>query len=473
MPRCPVPETKPVVAGATMSVRTTSTDPSGWPRTRIVSFPPRRTAARSIPNAARPSESVERVSVATPMSGPSGRNETASPGTAFPKESRTVTSSEMGPRAPARTSTWPGCTAATTGPAGPTTTSSGGVPGIDAPEPVTISNVYVAGTRPTGKRNTAVPLASVTAWASCGGPPGTPERSRGRRAKRRRASRSGAGRAFEPPLDAVDIGIKRPVPGRAGGIERRPAFLPHAVVGRPALFDQDEPAPQLGALHLAAGEQLRTQVERGDRQGERVCDPVQPLERGRRRSRERARRWREGRGTRGRVYGRVESDQHGDGQDGHRSVRGPPCEAPDPRGGRPAPTALIGTMELIGQKDPRLQRRRRASERRGGTGRRRDRGNGKGGRRHERRLFGAVVVPAQPRGLAPVGSERGRIDQLIERQALLRPAATAGATQYRAHSRVARPHHHSQLPRLHEKRPRRVRLCRRQGGLPAGPSGPT
>src|SRR2546430_12451663 len=47
-------------------------------------------------------------------------------------------------------------------------------------------------------------------------------------------------RAFEPPLDAVDIGIKRSVPGRAGGIERRPAFLPHAVVGRPALFDQDE-----------------------------------------------------------------------------------------------------------------------------------------------------------------------------------------------------------------------------------------
>src|SRR2546427_5265718 len=75
MPRCPVPETKPVVAGATMSVRTTSTDPRGWPRTRIVSFPPRRTAARSMPNAARPSESVERVSVATPMSGPSGRNE--------------------------------------------------------------------------------------------------------------------------------------------------------------------------------------------------------------------------------------------------------------------------------------------------------------------------------------------------------------------------------------------------------------
>src|SRR5437870_3526215 len=352
MPRCPVPETKPVVAGATMSVRTTSTDPSGWPRTRIVSFPPRRTAARSMPNAARPSESVERVSVATPMSGPSGRNETASPGTAFPKESRTVTSSEMGPRAPARTSTWPGCTAATTGPAGPTTTSSGGVPGIDAPEPVTISNVYVAGTRPTGKRNTAVPLASVTVWASCGGPPGMPElprsisgtpacgasprltrtrataeRYRGRRANRRRASRSGAGRAFEPPLDAVDIGIKRPVPGRADGIERRPAFLPHAVVGRPALFDQDEPAPQLGALHLAAGEQSRTQVERGDRQGERVCDPVQPLERGRRRGRERARRCREGRGTRGRVYGRVEPDQHGDGQDGHRGVRGPPCDA--------------------------------------------------------------------------------------------------------------------------------------------------
>src|SRR5213083_715958 len=172
MPRCPVPETKPVVAGATLSVRTTSTDPTGCPRTRIVSFPPRRTAARSLPNAARPSESVERVSVATPMSGPSGRNETASPGTAFPKESRTVTSSEMGPRAPARTSTWPGCTAATTGPAGPTTTSSGGVPWIDAPEPVTISNVYVAGARPTGNRNTAVPLASVTACASCGGPPG-------------------------------------------------------------------------------------------------------------------------------------------------------------------------------------------------------------------------------------------------------------------------------------------------------------
>src|SRR5256886_17420047 len=71
-------------------------------------------------------------------------------------------------------------------------------------------------------------------------------------------------RAFEPPLDAVDIGIKRSVPGRAGGIERRPAFLPHAVVGRPALFDQDEPAPQLGAPHLAAGEQSRTQVERGE-----------------------------------------------------------------------------------------------------------------------------------------------------------------------------------------------------------------
>src|SRR4029077_2426547 len=69
----------------------------------------------------------------------------------------------------------PGCTAATTGPAGLTTTSSAGVPGIDAPEPVTISNVYVAGTRPTGKRNTAVPLPSVTARASCGGPPGIPE----------------------------------------------------------------------------------------------------------------------------------------------------------------------------------------------------------------------------------------------------------------------------------------------------------
>src|SRR2546422_4958146 len=157
---------------------------------------------------------------------------------------------------------------------------------------------------------------------------------------------------------------------------RSPAFLPHAVVGRPTLFDQDEPAPQLGAPHLTAGEQSRTQVERGDRQGERVCDAVQPLERGRRRSRERARRCREGRGTRGRVYGRVESDQHGDGQDGHRSVRGPPCEAPDPRGGRPAPTALIATTELVGQKNPRLQRRRRASERGGGTGRRGDRGNG-------------------------------------------------------------------------------------------------
>src|SRR5436190_1142670 len=395
MPRCPVPETKPVVAGATMSVRTTSTDPTGWPRTRIVSFPPRRTVARSMPNAARPSESVKRVSVATPMSGPSGRNETASPGTAFPKESRRVTSSEMGPRVPARTSTWPGCTAATTGPAGPTTTSSGGVPWIDAPEPVTILNVYVAGARPTGNRNTAVPPNPV-AWVerrrSCAGSgprphagrsagwravgshpsyaaaatpassPDTAERSRGRRAKRRRASRSGAGRAFEPPLDAIDIGVKRPVPGRAGGIERRPAFLPHAVVRRPALFDQDEPAPQLGALHLAAGEQSRTQVERGDRQGERVCDPVQPLERGRRRGRERARRCREGRGTRGRVYGRVEPDQHGDGQDGHRGVRGPPCDAPDPRGGRPAPPALIATTELVGQKDPRLQRRRRASE---------------------------------------------------------------------------------------------------------------
>src|SRR2546422_7599690 len=36
----------------------------------------------------------------------------------------------------------------------------------------TLFRSYVSGTRPTGKRNTAVPLASVTARASCGGPPG-------------------------------------------------------------------------------------------------------------------------------------------------------------------------------------------------------------------------------------------------------------------------------------------------------------
>src|SRR6266576_1094229 len=58
MPRCPTPDTKPVAAGAMMSVRTTSTDPNGWPRTRIASFPPWRTAARSMTNVTRPSESV-------------------------------------------------------------------------------------------------------------------------------------------------------------------------------------------------------------------------------------------------------------------------------------------------------------------------------------------------------------------------------------------------------------------------------
>src|SRR6266496_4380444 len=38
MPRCPTPDTKPVAAGAMMSVRTTSTDPNGWPRTGSASF---------------------------------------------------------------------------------------------------------------------------------------------------------------------------------------------------------------------------------------------------------------------------------------------------------------------------------------------------------------------------------------------------------------------------------------------------
>ena len=91
-------------------------------------------------NTARPIESVERASADTPMSGVSGCSATTSPGTAFPNESRTVTSSEMGPRSPARSSTRPGWTTATAGPEGPTTSSSGGVPAMDTPEPVMSSN---------------------------------------------------------------------------------------------------------------------------------------------------------------------------------------------------------------------------------------------------------------------------------------------------------------------------------------------
>src|SRR3989441_5462700 len=89
--------------------------------------------------------------------------------------------------------------------------------------------------------------------------------------------------------------------------------------------------------------------------------------------------------------------------------------------------------------------------------------------RNERRLFRAVIVPAQTRRLAAVRSEGCGLDQLIEGQALLRPVGTCGAAQHAADGGFARAHHHRELPGLAEQGGVRLRLRRTEPGL-GGPA---
>src|SRR2546425_188536 len=89
--------------------------------------------------------------------------------------------------------------------------------------------------------------------------------------------------------------------------------------------------------------------------------------------------------------------------------------------------------------------------------------------RNERRLFRAVIVPAQTRRLAAVRSEGCGLDQLIEGQALLRPVGTCGAAQHTADGGFARTYRHRELPGLAEQGGVRLRLRRTEPGL-GGPA---
>ncbi len=145
------------------------------PRAQRSSVPECRTAARSITKLAPPRESVERCCPGIPSSALAGRSQSASAGIGLLKESLRATTRASGPVSPGVMVTRSGRNSATVGWAGPTPSSTAGLPGSSAPEPVTTSKWYVATVRPAGTRNTARPLSSVLASASRGDPPGIRE----------------------------------------------------------------------------------------------------------------------------------------------------------------------------------------------------------------------------------------------------------------------------------------------------------